>query len=66
MGSYTRLSMIQQMYTNTCQSMYTEGLTVSTRNGRYKCESAQHGLIYKGICNEFMYICDTCKYAKRF
>ena len=31
--------------------VYREVLTVSTRNGTYKCKIAQHGLIYKGICD---------------
>ena len=41
---------------------------MSTRNGTYKCEIAQHGLIYRRTVSvmEYMYTRDICMYAKRF
>ena len=51
MGSHIKLSFIWCRYTCEYMHVYREVLTVSTGNGTYKCEIAQHGLIYKGICD---------------
>ena len=49
--SYTKASVIWHMYTCECMHVYKEALSVSTRKGTNKCESAQQGLIYKRICD---------------
>ena len=48
---------------NICMQRGSKCDSVSTRNGTYKCEIAQHGLIYKRICDGIyvymwhMYVC---------
>ena len=51
MGSYTKVSVMEYMYT--CEHMYVckEVLSASTRRGTDICEFAQHGFTYKSICD---------------
>ena len=56
-GSYTKLCMIRCMYTNTCEYLYAEVVSVSTHKGTNKCESAQHRLIYQRIRDMILDIC---------
>jgi hypothetical protein len=45
------------MYTCECMHVYKEALSVSTRKGTNKCESAQHRLIYQRIRDMIFEIC---------
>ena len=66
MGSYTKLSVMEYMYT--CEHMYIrkEVLSASTRKGTDICELAQHGFTYKSIVDMiYIYVCVymyTCEY----
>ena len=49
--------------------VYKEVLSVSTRKGTNKCESAQHGLIYQRIRDMILDICilvSICMYTVMF
>ena len=49
--------------------VYKEVLSVSTRKGTNKCESAQHGLIYQRIRDMILDICilvSICMYTMTF
>ena len=57
MGSYIKVSVIWYMYTCEYMHVYKEALSVSTRKGTDICEFAQHGVIYKSICNmKYVYL----------
>ena len=51
MGSYTKASVMEYMYTWEHMYVCKEVLSASTRKGTDICELAQHGLIYKWICD---------------
>ena len=51
MGSHIKVSLIGYMYTCEYMHVYREVLSVSTRKGTDICGFAQHGVIYKSICN---------------
>ena len=58
MSLYTKVSVMEYIYMYTCDHMYVckEVLSASTRKGTDICEFAQHGFIYKGIC-DMTYVC---------
>ena len=54
------------MYISEYMHVYKEVLSVSTRKGTNKCESAQHGLIYQRIHDMILDICilvSICMYT---
>ena len=57
MSLYTKISVMEYVQ-YTCEHMYVckEVLSASTRKGTDICEFAQHGFIYKGIC-DMTYVC---------
>ena len=56
-GSHIKVSLIWYMYTCEYMHVYRENLSVSTRKGTDICQLAQHGVIYKSICNmKYVYL----------
>ena len=63
MGSYIKVSVILYMYTCEYMHVYKQVLSVSTRKGTDICDFAQHGIIYKSICN-MKYV--ACEYMSMY